>query len=75
MEKEVTLQNMSNRSYRQYWSKIGYKINNSSYLTLKHNYTESTQHNDTKNTQEQEIRRPKNLINLSYQNSINNKFN
>ena len=51
-----TAKNMSNRSHRRgIESKINYKINNSSYLTLKHNYTESTQHNDTKIPKNKEI--------------------
>tara|TARA_B100000035_G_scaffold44693_1_gene33663 strand:+ start:2805 stop:4694 length:1890 start_codon:yes stop_codon:yes gene_type:complete len=70
-----TAKNIANRSHRRgVESKINYKINKNSYLTLTHDYTESTQHNSTKNIQEQEIRRPKNLINLNYQKSISNKL-
>jgi len=75
-EGSYTAKNMGNRSHRKgIETKIYYKINQNSSLTFAHDYTDSTQHNSTKNIQVQEIRRPKNLINLNFQHSFNNKLN
>ena len=68
--------NMPNRSHRRgVESKLTYKINNSENFSISHDYVDSTEHNSTKNIQETEIRRPKNLVNLNFHKSVNNKTN
>jgi len=67
--------NMSNRSHRRgIESKITYDISNSANFSVSHDYVDSTDHNSAKNIQETEIRRPKNLVNLNFNKTINNKI-
>jgi vitamin B12 transporter len=71
-----TAKNMGNRSHRRgLETKINYDINKTTNLSISHDYVDSTQFNATNSTQEQEVRRPKNIININYNKIINNNIN
>lgn len=71
-----TAKNMGNRSHRRgLETKINYDINKTTNLSISHDYVDSTQFNTTNSTQEQEVRRPKNIININYNKIINNNIN
>ena len=68
-----TALNMTNKSYRKgLETQIEMFINNNSKVTLKHDYVDSTQFDSTAKKQISEVRRPKNVLNLIYENNFSN---
>ena len=68
-----TALNMTNKSYRKgLETQIEMFINNNSKVTLKHDYVDSTQFDSTAKKQISEVRRPKNILNLIYENNFSN---
>ena len=66
-----TALNISNNSYRKgLETQMQVFLNNSSKITLKHDYVDSTQYDSTTKKQTSEVRRPKNIFNLIYENTI-----
>ena len=68
-----TALNLSNNSYRKgLETALIFNINQNSKLSVRHDYIDSTQYNSTKKIQDEEVRRPKNLVNIDYDNSLSN---
>ena len=66
-----TALNISNNSYRRgLETQIQLLLNNSSKITLKHDYVDSTQYDTTTKKQTSEVRRPKNIFNIIYENTL-----
>jgi len=66
-----TALNISNNSYRKgLETQMQVFLNNSSKITLKHDYVDSTQYDSTTKKQTSEVRRPKNIFNLIYENTL-----
>ena len=66
-----TALNISNNSYRKgLETQMQVILNNSSKITLKHDYVDSTQYDSTTKKQASEVRRPKNIFNLIYENTL-----
>ena len=66
-----TALNISNNSYRKgLETQMQVLLNNSSKITLKHDYVDSTQYDSTTKKQTSEVRRPKNIFNLIYENTL-----
>ena len=66
-----TALNISNNSYRKgLETQMQVILNNSSKITLKHDYVDSTQYDSTTKKQASEVRRPKNIFNIVYENTL-----
>jgi len=66
-----TALNISNNSYRKgLETQMQVILNNSSKITLKHDYVDSTQYDSTTKKQASEVRRPKNIFNIIYENTL-----
>ena len=66
-----TALNMSNNSYRKgLETQIKVFLNDSSKITFKHDYVDSTQYDTTTKKQTSEVRRPKNIYNIIYENTL-----
>ena len=69
-----TALNMANKSYRKgLETQLEIFIKNNSKITLKHDYVDSTQFDSTAKKQISEVRRPKNVLNLIYENTFSNQ--
>ena len=66
-----TALNISNNSYRKgLETQMQVFLNNRSKITLKHDYVDSTQYDTTTKKQTSEVRRPKNIYNIIYENTL-----
>ena len=68
-----TALNIANNSYRKgLETQIQMLVNKRSKITFKHDYVDSTQYDATAKKQISEVRRPKNIYNLIYENTLSN---
>ena len=67
--------NKSSNSYRKgLETKLKYNINRYSNASISHNYIDSTEYNSTIAKQQAEVRRPRNILNINYDNIFFNKL-
>ena len=66
-----TAENIDSNSYRKgLETKLKYKINKYSNASISYNYVDSTEYNSTSGIQQAEVRRPRNILNINYDNSF-----
>jgi vitamin B12 transporter len=66
-----TAENIDSNSYRKgLETKLRYKINKHSNASISYNYVDSTEYNSTSGIQQAEVRRPRNILNINYDNSF-----
>mgnify|MGYP001426539231 FL=1 len=70
-----TANNMDSNSYRKgLETRINYNINRYSDASISYDYVDSTQYNSSTENQQAEVRRPRNLININYNNNFFNNL-
>ena len=70
-----TANNMDSNSYRKgLETRINYNINKYSDVSISYDYVDSTQYNSSTENQQAEVRRPRNLININYNNNFFNNL-
>jgi len=70
-----TASNMDSNSYRKgLETRINYNINRYSDASISYDYVDSTQYNSSTENQQAEVRRPRNLININYNNNFFNNL-
>ena len=70
-----TAKNMDSNSYRKgLETKINYNINRYSDASISYDYVDSTQYNSSTGGQQAEVRRPRNLLNINYNNNYFNNL-
>ena len=70
-----TAKNMDSNSYRKgLETKINYNINRYSDASISYDYVDSTQYNSSTGDQQAEVRRPRNLLNINYNNNYFNNL-
>ena len=70
-----TAKNINSNSYRKgLETKINYNINGYSNASISYDYVDSTQYNSSTEDQQAEVRRPRNLININYNNNYFNNL-
>ena len=70
-----TAKNMDSNSYRKgLETRINYNINRYSDASISYDYVDSTQYNSSTEDQQAEVRRPRNLININYNNNFFNNL-
>ena len=70
-----TAENIDSNSYRKgLETKLRYKINKYSNASIAYNYVDSTEYNSTSGMQQAEVRRPRNILNINYDNSFSNNL-
>ena len=70
-----TAKNMDSNSYRKgLETKVKYNINKYSNAFISYNYVDSTEYNSTSEKQKSESRRPRNVLNINYDNNFFNKL-
>ena len=70
-----TASNMDSNSYRKgLETRINYNINRYSFASISYDYVDSTQYNSSTEDQQAEVRRPRNLININYNNNFFNNL-
>ena len=70
-----TASNMDSNSYRKgLETRINYNINRYSEASISYDYVDSTQYNSSTENQQAEVRRPRNLININYNNNFFNNL-
>ena len=70
-----TAKNNSSNSYRKgLETKLKYNINRYSNASISHSYVDSTEYNSTAEKQQAEVRRPRNILNINYDNTFFNKL-
>ena len=70
-----TANNMDSNSYRKgLETRINFNINRYSDASISYDYVDSTQYNSSTENQQAEVRRPRNLININYNNNFFNNL-
>ena len=70
-----TAENIGSNSYRKgLETKLRYKINKYSNASISYNYVDSTEYNSTSGIQQAEVRRPRNIFNINYDNSFSSNL-
>jgi vitamin B12 transporter len=70
-----TAENIDSNSYRKgLETKLRYKINKYSNASISYNYVDSTEYNSTSGKQQAEVRRPRNILNINYDNSFSSNL-
>ena len=65
-----TAKNMDSNSYRKgLETRINYNINRYSDASISYDYVDSTQYDSSTGNQQAEVRRPRNLLNINYNNT------
>ena len=70
-----TAENIDSNSYRKgLETKLRYKINKYSNASISYNYVDSTEYNSASGIQQAEVRRPRNILNINYDNSFSSNL-
>ena len=70
-----TAENMDSNSYRKgLETKLNYNINRYSDASISYDYVDSTEYNSSTGDQQAEVRRPRNLLNINYNNNYFNNL-